>query len=210
MHKVLTVLMFVILSPMAAAQTPVRLRLTAGPSLINASGNDGSGFHLTATVPITTTSYGVRWSAVAFAMNGSTDGSPFQCRLVNSVYCFGRSEQLNAGSVALGGERGFRLFRVRAYALSQIGLYAEHVRAHELEGPTTLCVVGGSIISCPDNPPFQDHASVGTTLGAGYAIGLGAEHSVSRVQLSLELTAHQYRTPSRNITMLWAGAGVGF
>jgi hypothetical protein len=143
-------------------------------------------------------------------MKGSTEGLPFHCRLVNSEYCFGRSEQLKSGSVALGAEHGFRLSGVRAYVLSQIGVYAEHVRAHELEGPTKLCFLGGSVVSCPDNPPFQDHASVGTTLGGGYAIGLGAERSVPHARLSLELTAHQYRTPSRNITMLWAGAGVGF
>jgi hypothetical protein len=90
------------------------------------------------------------------------------------------------------------------------GVYAEQVRAHELEGPTTLCVSGGSVISCPDNPPFQDHASVGTTLGGGYAVGLGAERRVSRLALSLELMAHEYRAPRRHITMLWAGVGLGF
>ena len=210
MHKLLVGLALVLLPALAGAQAPMHAQLTVGPSLINASGSEGSGLHVTASFPIATTVYGVQWSAIAFAMNGSTEGSPFQCKLVNWEYCFGRSERLKAGSIGVGAGRGFRLLGMSAYARSQIGAFAEQVRAHEVEGPTKLCFSGAAIVSCPDNPPFRDYASAGTTMGGGGAFGVGVAHDVLRTRLSLEVTAHRYRTRNRRISMLWVGAGIGF
>jgi hypothetical protein len=59
------------------------------------------------------------------------------------------------------------LLGISTYTRAQLGWYVEHVDAHELEGPTTLCVIDDRLVSCPDNPPFQQHAGSQTLFGAG-------------------------------------------
>jgi hypothetical protein len=210
MRKLACCLLLVAVPPVVGAQMPGGARVIAGASRVLDAGNQGSGFHVAAVVPMGTPITGLQVSGIAFAMNGSTSGSPFQCTMVQQIFCLGRSERLKAGSIGIGAEHGLLLLGISAYTRAQLGWYVEHVDASELEGPTTICVIGGQLVSCPDNPPFQQHAGSETLFGPGVAVALGTERRWWRTRLSLELSYHQYQTPGRRTQLGWVSAGIGF
>jgi hypothetical protein len=194
----LLILVLPVLPPVLNAQSTNTSLVSAGWGLHSADGLSGTAVFAQVGFPTALRLRGSRISLVAYGARGSGDGSPFSCQQVQQIYCFGRQDHnwwlgltletrvpvtMIANSTVLYG----------SIAAPTVGVRRN--RSEEHQGPTTLCIVDGQIISCPNNPPFESFTTSATSWGLGISSGLGIMSVARGVEWSIELRVHEIWEP---------------
>ena len=175
---------------------PARIaRIAVGGGLAAVGGDQlsGVGRHIQATVRLTPANRLFYARGELLYASADASGSPFACERVPDTYCFGRSDahrQISAG-VSVVGDAPFSWGPFQPYGIPLgIGVYHRSTRSSETQGPTTTCVIGGEVVSCPDNPPFETVRYTIDALGFGVNTGAGIRARVGDAQVFVELRAH--------------------
>lgn len=163
------------------------LYVGAGVSLARSGWMEGDGPEIVAHG--TLASRGIlALRAHARFQSAQLDGAPFACEMVRDQYCFGRTDQTRSVELGVGMVIDRRHARSSSwYAVPlELGVIDLRSRSSELEGPTTLCVENGEIVSCPDNPPFASYARRFTRTGVSVGIGGGYRRNVAGISALVE------------------------
>jgi hypothetical protein len=170
-----------------------RVALGGGMAVLGAGEIAGVGQHAQASVRVTPDGgvFHLRGEVLYGSAEGS--GSPFACERVPDIYCFGRSDQTRqyGAGVSVVGDAPFSWGPFQPYGIP-LGIGAYHRRTHstESQGPTTICIIGGEPVSCPNNPPFETIRYTTQTTGFGVNIGGGLRTRVGDAQVFAELRVH--------------------
>lgn len=195
----------------ATAQRPVEWSASAGFDLVDTPRGNGGGqsFDLRRALGRVARN---RVALQAGFMTGSVDYSPFSCELARQIYCFGGSESLRGVSLetVIEGNAIGEFLGIDVSPLASIGGNWSRSRLHELEGPTTMCYDGSTIVSCPDNPPFQDMSRTTTRTLPAIGFGISADRRLKRANLRVDLTVHRGGWLEAAHERVRLGLGVGF
>jgi hypothetical protein len=71
-----------------------------------------------------------------------------------------------------------------------VGVYHRRTRTSEWEAPTGICIDGGKVVSCPDNPPFTEFTATTSARSLGWSTGGGVEMALGRGRAFVEARAH--------------------
>jgi hypothetical protein len=202
--------LLIVVSPGSAQDSP---RWLVGFGWAGTSMDDlgGSGFHahLARHIPRVWIFDNVR--VAASGGNGNADGSPFSCRQADQIYCFGRSDEhiwaeldvMPTATVIEGDAVDF-------YAMTGPGIFFRRSRSDEMQGPATFCFIDGQLVSCPDNPPFQEFSKTDRVWGAAWTIGWGFKGAGS-LKWFVEMRAHViWEGRDERSALLPIMVGVGF
>jgi hypothetical protein len=153
----------------------------------------GPGWHAQGSFAFHRASPALRAEAYALAQRGTATGSPLACGdQVRQLYCLGREDRSTfAGAgLALAVEGSIAGDRVRPYARLGGGVYHQRVASTEFEGPTGICIEGGELVSCPDNPPFGSFTRSFSRTGPGVAVAAGVRLRLLGVSVFAEAGTH--------------------
>jgi hypothetical protein len=171
----------------------------------------GSGFHghLAGHIPRISIFDNVR--IAASAGNGNANGSPFSCQQAPQIYCFGRKDEHVWAELdvmpMIGATEGDAF---SFYAMSGPGIFFRRTRSYETQGPTTLCIIDGELVSCPDNPPFQGFSKTDRVWGAAWTLGFGLR-GTSSLKWFIEMRAHLiWEGGDERSALLPIMVGIGF
>jgi hypothetical protein len=127
-------------------------------------------------------------------------GAPQSCVLVEQTYCFGRSDRVASGAFGLTTMIRIQDFRSGGalYVLPlQVALRHSRATSGELRGPTGICIVGGELVSCPDNPPFEQREAEWSVTGFEAATGMGVRFNIRWLSLHVESRVVSIPGPTR-------------
>ena len=203
--------MFLAIVPAADGQRASRATVDAGIDAL-------TGEHASTTG----SSYALRLNVAPFAqgtvgfafgwVTASGSYSPRHCHLARSFYCFGGSESVRAGELALYME-GQPMTRVLGGVLTPMvsfGATRAQTKVSELEGPTALCIENGEVVSCADNPPFQRFATETWTTLPSLSFGLAFTRAVGAVDARVALAAHRFGLTDEGHRRIRLSLGLGF
>jgi hypothetical protein len=132
---------------------------------------------------------------------------------VADIYCYGRSDETRQYGVGISvvGDAPFTWGPFRPYGIPLgIGAYHRRTRSRESQGPTTNCIIGGQIVSCPDNPPFETIHFATQKTGIGVNTGFGVATRVGSANAFVELRAHTVLEAGGYSGALPITFGIGF
>jgi hypothetical protein len=153
----------------------------------------GRGYHAAISLPVMPLHRGAHLRAEVMYQAGTLSASPFECERVDSFYCLGRTDENQIAAAAVFVRIPTPWFgRWRFYADPiGAGLYHRRTRSTETQGPTAFCLVGGVIVSCPDNPDWATFTYRATRTSVGANVGLGMEAQVAQLRIFAEVRAHR-------------------
>jgi hypothetical protein len=170
-----------------------RVALGGGMALLGAGEISGVGQHVQATMRLTPRGSLLHLRGELLYGSATGSGSPFACERVPTIYCLGRADQTHqyGGGVSVVGDAPFTWGPFQPYGIPLgIGVYHRQTHSTESQGPTTICLIGGELVSCPNNPPFETFRYTTRTAGFGVNIGAGLRTRVGDAQLFAEVRAH--------------------
>jgi hypothetical protein len=131
--------------------------------------------------------------AEGFYQAGNATGSPLDCEVVVQLYCFGRRDENRiVGSAVFVRITWPWVGRMRFYVDPiGAGVYGRRTKSTETQGPAALCLSGGEVVSCPDNPPWATFRYTTSRLSMGVNTGFGMAVRAGTVRLFAELRAHR-------------------
>ena len=187
------------------------LYVGAGMSLARSGWMEGNGPELVAHGRLASRGI-LALRAHARFHSAQLDGAPFACEMVRDQYCFGRTDQTRSVELGVGMVIDRRHARSSSwYAVPlELGVIDLRSRSSELEGPTTLCIENGELVSCADNPPFASYARRFTRTGVSVGTGLGYRRNIAGIsaliegRLALSSAENRDRTGSI-VVMAWRG-----
>jgi hypothetical protein len=153
----------------------------------------GPGWHAQGSFAFYRASPALRAEAYALAQHGTATGSPLACgEQVRQLYCLGREDRSTfAGAgLALAVEGSIAGGRVRPYVRLGGGVYHQRVETTEFEGPTGICIEGGELVSCADNPPFGSFSRTFSRTGPGVGVAAGVRLRLGGVSVFAEAGTH--------------------
>jgi hypothetical protein len=170
---------------------PRRIAVGGGMFVTSADRINGVGQHVQAKVHLAPLSHSMRLQGELMYGSASGSASPMACERVRQ--CFGRSDetrQLSAG-LSVVQELSVPLGPFQPY-LVPIGVGGYHRRTESVEhqGPTAICVIGGQVESCPDNPPFARIDYNTASSGVGVNTGFGLSARIGSARAFAEMRAH--------------------
>ena len=171
--------------------TAPRVSFGGGMIVTHADGINGVGQHVQARVHLAPLSHSMRLQGELLYGHASGSASPLACERVRQ--CFGRSDETHQFGAGLSvvHELFHPLGPFQPY-LVPIGVGGYHRRTESVEhqGPTAICVIGGQVESCPDNPPVAriDYSTAST--GVGVNTGFGISARIGSARAFAEMRAH--------------------
>jgi hypothetical protein len=176
----------------ATAQTPERWGGGAGVNMLETARGNGTGFQLDLRRHLFEVAEMVGVGVNLSGTSGSLDYSLFACEVARRQYCFGGSETVKSLDVGLSVEH--RMEGSSKFQLSQrvfAGMNAAWSNIRETEGPTMLCVIDDQLVSCPDNPPFQQMSRVANDIAPSIGMGFEIARRYRGVMVGVDVTIQQ-------------------
>ncbi|HEX8691124.1 MAG TPA: hypothetical protein VF746_01685 [Longimicrobium sp.] len=151
-----------------------------------------SGFHGTVSLPVARVGSVAQLRAEALYLQSRGDGNPFECETVESFYCLGRTDLDRVAAAGVYARINLRpVGPVRPYlAPLGLGVYRRWTRTDEFQGPTGICVEGGELVSCANNPPFETFVSRSAATSPGFSTGAGLDAPVLGRRVFVEMRGH--------------------
>ena len=173
---------------------PSRIAIGAGAVLTQTDRIVGTGQHVQVSALLAPLSHSMHIRGEFLYGSAEGSGSPFSCAQVEQVYCVGRRDETRQYGAGLSvvWDRSVPLGPFRPYAVPLgVGVYHRQTASTEHQEPTAICVIGGEIVACPNNPPSAtvrydtDRTGVGVSLGGGLQTRI-----IGRANAFIELRAH--------------------
>lgn len=190
-----------------------RVALGGGLALVDAGKTSGVGQHVQVTVRLTPRSGFLHSRGEFLYSSGTASGNPFDCERVPDIYCFGRSDRTHQYGLGISavGDAPYTWGPFQPYGIPLgIGVYHRRTHSSESQGPTTTCFIGGEVVSCPNNPPFETIHFATQRTGMGVNTGGGIRTRVGNANVFVELRAHTVWEAGGYSGSLPITFGVGF
>lgn len=170
-----------------------RIAVGGGLALLGVEQVSGVGQHVQATVRLTPGASFLHLRGELLYGRAEGSGSPFACERAPDMYCLGRSDQTRQFGIGVSavGDAPFTWGPFQPYGIPLgMAMYHRRTRSSESQGPTTNCIIGGEIVSCPDNPPFETIHFATQKTGIGVNTGGGLRTRVGDAQVFAEVRVH--------------------